>query len=205
MQEKTDVVSDRSAQAGLNINRERSKILRINSSNNDPVMLNGSPLEEVQYFTYLGSIIDQQGGTDADVKTRISKARATFIQLKNIWRSRDLSIETKIRLFNTIVKSVLLYGAEIWRTTKLNIKKIQTFMNNCLRRILHVHWPDTISNDRLWERTNQLLVEEKDQEEKMEMDRAHASEAAKVSHQTGIEVEPPRKTEKGTPKKYLAT
>ncbi|BFY99655.1 hypothetical protein BsWGS_02695 [Bradybaena similaris] len=160
MQEKTDVVSDRSAQAGLNINREKSKFLRINSSNNGPVMLNGSPLEEVQYFTYLGSIIDQQGGTDVDLKTRISKASAAFIQLKNIWRSRDLSIETKIRLFNTNVKSVLLYGADTWRTTKLTIKRIQTFMNNCLRRILHIHWPDTISNDRLWERTKQFPVEE---------------------------------------------
>ncbi|BFZ07766.1 hypothetical protein BsWGS_10805 [Bradybaena similaris] len=66
------------------------------------------------------------------------------------------TIETKIRLFNSNVKSVLLYGAEIWRTTKLTIKKIQTFMNSCIRKILQIHWPDTISNDRLWERTNQL-------------------------------------------------
>ncbi|BFZ19553.1 hypothetical protein BsWGS_22592 [Bradybaena similaris] len=82
MQGKTDVVSDRSAQAGLNIHREKSKILRVISSNNDPIMLSGSPLEEVQCVTYLGSIIDHQGGTDADIKTWISKARAAFIQLK---------------------------------------------------------------------------------------------------------------------------
>ncbi|BFZ12634.1 hypothetical protein BsWGS_15673 [Bradybaena similaris] len=60
MQEKADVVSDRSAQAGLNIHREKSKMLKIIPSNNDPVMISGSPLEEVQSFTYPGSIIDQQ-------------------------------------------------------------------------------------------------------------------------------------------------
>ena len=46
--------------------------------------LGDNNLEEVETFTYLGSIINQQGGTDADVKTRIGKARAAFIALKNI-------------------------------------------------------------------------------------------------------------------------
>ena len=72
-----------------------------------------------------------------------------------IWTSRDLSANAKIRLFNTIVKSVLLYGAETWRTTVTTTKKIQTFINNCLRRILRIRWPDTISNEELWQRTKQ--------------------------------------------------
>ena len=45
-------------------------------------MLQGIKLEEVQAFTYLGSIIDKQGETDADVKARIGKARAAYLQLK---------------------------------------------------------------------------------------------------------------------------
>ncbi|BFZ13369.1 hypothetical protein BsWGS_16408 [Bradybaena similaris] len=65
-----------------------------------------------------------------------------------------------IQCYFTNVKSVLLYGAETWRTTKLTIKKIQIFMNSCLRRIRHIRGHDTIGNDRLWERTNQLQVEE---------------------------------------------
>ena len=44
--------------------------------------------------------------------------------------------------------------------TKTNIRKIQTFINSCLRRILRIHWPNTINNTDLWERTNQLPVEE---------------------------------------------
>ncbi|XP_073695611.1 uncharacterized protein [Garra rufa] len=159
MQEKTSVLAVTSSQVGLNIHTEKTKILKINSSCNNPVTLNGSSLEEVQSFTYLGSIIDQQGGTDTDVKARIGKARAAFIQLKNIWASRELTLTMKIRLFNSIVKPVLLYGAETWRITKTTTRRIQTFINTCLRKILYIRWPDTISNIDLWRKTCQLPIE----------------------------------------------
>ncbi|VDP39140.1 unnamed protein product [Schistosoma mattheei] len=53
-----------------------------------------------------------------------------------------------------------MYGVETWRTTEAIIQKIQVFINRCLRRILRIRWPDTISNNLLWERTNQILAEE---------------------------------------------
>ena len=155
MQEKTSTVAETSAKLGLSIHRGKSKVLKVNDASATPIKLEGVALEEVESFTYLGSIVDKQGGTDADVKIRIGKARAAFLQLKNIWTSSELSANTKIRLFNTIVKSVLLYGAETWRTTVTTTKKIQTFINNCLRRILRIRWPDTISNEELWQRTKQ--------------------------------------------------
>ena len=132
----------------------------MNAASTDPVTLEGNALEEVETFTYLGSVINKRGGTDADVRARIGKARVAFLQLKNIWSSRVLSSRTKIRLFNSNVKMVLLYGAEIWRITNTTINKVQTFVNNCLRRILQIHWPDTISNSELWEKTQQRPVEE---------------------------------------------
>ncbi|VDO62092.1 unnamed protein product [Schistosoma margrebowiei] len=66
----------------------------------------------------------------------------------------------KVRIFSTNVKTILVYGAETWRTTTTIIKKVQVFINSCLCRILDIHWPDIISNSFLWERTNQLPVEE---------------------------------------------
>ena len=159
MQQKTSDVAENSAKLGLNIHKGKSKVLKVNTIGTTPVVLEGSPLEEVESFTYLGSIVDKQGGTDADVRIRIHKARTAFILLKDIWTARDLSTNTKIRLFNTNVKSVLLYGAETWRTTANTTKKIQTFINLCLRRIIQIRWPDTISNKDLWHRTNQKPAE----------------------------------------------
>ncbi|VDO22505.1 unnamed protein product [Schistosoma margrebowiei] len=57
-------------------------------------------------------------------------------------------------------KLVLLYGAETFRTTTTIIKKVQVFINSCLRKILNVSLPNIISNNLLWEMTNQLPVEE---------------------------------------------
>ena len=54
-----------------------------------------------------------------------------------------------------VVTPVLLYGSEAWRTTVTTIKKIQTFINIFLRRILRIRWPVIVSNNDLWERTKQ--------------------------------------------------
>ncbi|CAH8514109.1 unnamed protein product [Schistosoma margrebowiei] len=160
MQMKTVSVAAVSASVGLSIHKGKTKVLKFKAEKNNPITLDGETLENVESFTYLGSIIDEQGGSDADVKARIGKARTAFLQLKNIWNSKQLSTNIKVRIFNTNVKAVLLYGAETWRTTTTTIKKVQVFINSCLRKILNIHWPDTISNSLLWERTNQLPAEE---------------------------------------------
>ena len=79
--------------------------------------------------------------------------------LRKIWRAKRIKINTKLRLFNSNVKAVLLYGAEIWRTTQKTLKKIQTFINKCLRRILHLKWTDKVPNTTLWKTTKQLPIE----------------------------------------------
>ena len=72
-------------------------------------MLEGEGLEEVESFRYLGSIVDTRGGTEADVKTRISKARAAFHILRNVWKSRVIGKTTKIRLCNANMSSLYCY------------------------------------------------------------------------------------------------
>ena len=160
MQAKTTELAADSAQVGLKIHEGKTKILKINTVGEDPITLHGNELEEVEGFTYLGSIIDKQGGTDADVRARFGKSRIAYLQLKNIWRSKVVSTRTKIRLFNSNVKAILLYGAEIWKTKMTTVGKVQTFINNCLRRIQQIRWPDTISNADLRQSTNQLPVDD---------------------------------------------
>ena len=124
MQEKTSDLHHTSAQIGLTLNKQKPKILRINAGTDEPVKIEGEELGEVESFTYLGSVMDKSGGTDTDVKTRIGKARSAFNMLKNVWSSREIGTSTKVRLFNSNVQSVLLSGAETWRTTKAAMKKI---------------------------------------------------------------------------------
>ncbi|VDP08801.1 unnamed protein product [Schistosoma curassoni] len=84
MQEKTTSVATHSAAVCLNIHKGKIKILRTNTACTNPITINGEDLDDVKTFTYLGSIIDEHGGSDADVKARTGKARAVYLQLKDI-------------------------------------------------------------------------------------------------------------------------
>ena len=160
MQAKTLKLEAISSKVGLKVNTDKTKIMGLNSKSNEHISITNRDLEDVTSFTYLGSVINITGGTDEDVLARIGKARSAFNILGNIWRSREITTATKIRIFNSNVKPVLLYGSETWRMTENTVSKLQTFVNRCLRRILQIYWPDTINNATLWESTGQLPVKE---------------------------------------------
>jgi hypothetical protein len=60
-------------------------------------------LEEVEEFIYLGSIVNIEGGTDADVKNRINKARVIFNILGKVWSAKNIARGTKMKIFNSNV------------------------------------------------------------------------------------------------------
>ena len=158
MQDKTTLLKTTSAGTGLKINRKKTELMKMNTTANAPITVGGEPIREVESFVYLGSVVDHQGGTDRDVTARIGKARAAFVMLKNIWAAGVISMRTKLRIFNSNVKPVLLYGCETWRTTQTMQRKIQTFFNTCLRRIYKIQWQEKIRNEELWERARQEPV-----------------------------------------------
>ena len=150
MQEKFTQVERRAAETGISINTKKTKILMSNTKTRADLTVNGHKLEEV----------DNLGGSDKEVKIRIGKSRTAFNMMGSIWKSRDISLKTKVRLFNSNVKTILLYGAETWKPTKSLLHKLQVFINKCLGHILNIRWPEKISNKELWQKTNQPPVEE---------------------------------------------
>jgi hypothetical protein len=179
MQEQLTQVERRAAATGLRINTKKIKVLKSNTKTRADLTVNGQNLEEVDSCTYLGSEVDNIRGSDQDVKIRIGKTRTVFNIMGSIWKARNISLKTKVRLFNFNVKTILLYGAETWKTTKSLLHKLQVFINNCLRHILNIRWPEKISNKELWQKTNQPPVEE---ELKMEVDRAYTEEVETQHH-----------------------
>jgi hypothetical protein len=96
-----------------------------------------------------------------------------FAMLKPVWRSTTLRTSTKLRLFNSNVKYILLYGSETWRETASSIKALQAFLNHCLRTILGVRRPDTIRNKLLWRKNKTATNQLNNKIKTMEVDRAH--------------------------------
>jgi hypothetical protein len=62
-------------------------------------------------------VVWEKGGTEEDTAIRIKKANEVFVQMYPVWRNHNISKGVKIRIFNTNVKSVLLYARETWKTT----------------------------------------------------------------------------------------
>ena len=149
-QEKMDRLANYAERTGLKINTDKTESMRINCSN--PVLFTiwTDGIKEVDKFTYLGGLVTKWGGADEDMLSRIGKARYVYHNLKSVWNSSQYRRRTKIKIFETNVLSVLLYGCETWKMNRYNEKRIDIFVQKCLRRILKIYYPNMISNDELY-------------------------------------------------------
>ncbi|KAK3082831.1 hypothetical protein FSP39_006593 [Pinctada imbricata] len=147
IQQKTQSLHENASGVGLKINISKTKVMRLNSNIKEQVKIEGKKIEDVETFTYLGGVVTSKGGCDEDISNRLCKAKTQFRRLRKIWSSSCFSIQTKIKLFNSLVMSVLTYGSETWKTIERDKKKLDTLQNRCLRQLLRVRWPDKISNE----------------------------------------------------------
>ena len=154
---------------------------------NAPVTVGGEPIREVESFVYLGSVVDQQGGTDRDVTASIGKARAAFVMLKNIWASGGISMRTNLCIFNSNVKSVLLYGCETWRTTQTMQRKIQTI----LQHLSEAHLQNPVATEDPKKRSVGASGTGTSAKE-VGLDRTHPQEASIQHHTPSPDLEPAR-------------
>jgi hypothetical protein len=120
-----------------------------------PVDMQGNTVEPTDCFTYLGSQIHSSGHSTTEIFRRIGIASSVMGRLTNVWRQSRLSLSTKMRLYNALVKSVLLYGAETWTMLKSDEQKLEAFHMSCQRHILGIRWYDFITNVEVVARTQQ--------------------------------------------------
>ena len=131
------------------MNAEKTKILRINPTNQESITVEDQSIEEVHKFTYLGATVCKEGGGMEDLKNRLLKERSAFVRLQKIWRSSSLPRRTKLKLFRTLVVPVLVYGCETWKLNKADNKMLNIFQNKCLRKILRVRREDHTSTEEV--------------------------------------------------------
>ena len=118
IQDKVTSLYESAAKLGLKFSKKKTRTMRANHVNKNSIQLKGEYIEDVEQFTYHGSVVSRDGGTDRDSKSRLGKVTVVFKTLRFIWISQVISVKTKLRIFNTNVKSVLLYACETWRVTK---------------------------------------------------------------------------------------
>jgi len=146
-QEMLSRVEDSAQSVGLVMNAGKTKFMQYNIEDQVNIKTkDGSELERVEDFKYLGSWVDS---SEKDVKTRKALAWNACHKLKTIWMSK-LKKKLKMRLLCSTVESVLLYGCETWSLTKSLAKQLDGTYTRMLRMALNIHWSQKVTNRELY-------------------------------------------------------
>ena len=139
LQSLLDRVDAESNRFGLTVSKEKTEAQCI-PPEDQPLLTNigGVTLKQTKDFVYLGGKISDTVGSGADVERRIGLAMGVARSMAEIWKAKDIMTSTKVRLYNTLVLSVLLYNAETWTMTEELRRKLLVFEMTVLRRIAGV-------------------------------------------------------------------
>lgn len=136
-----------SLEFGLKINRGKTKTMIVDRANNNlPNITKIANCEVVQSYIYLGALISNQGGCIGEVKKRMAMTRSAMDKLKKIWRNRNITKATKVRLVKSLVFPIFLYAAETWTLRQTETHKIDALEMWCWRKMLGVSWTEFRTN-----------------------------------------------------------
>ena len=110
--------------------------------------INGETVETEADFTFLGSKITADGDCSHEIKSRLLLGRKVMTNLDSIFKSRDITLPTKVHLVKTMVFPVVMYGCESWSLKKAELR-IDAFELWYLRRFFRVLWTARRSNQSI--------------------------------------------------------
>ena len=111
--------------------------------------IDGETVETVSDFIFGGSNITADGDCSHEIKRRLLLGRKVMTYLDSIFKSRDITLPTKVRLVKAMVFPVVMYGCESWTIRKAERRRIDAFELWCWRRLLRVPWTAKRSNQSI--------------------------------------------------------
>jgi hypothetical protein len=133
-----------SEKAGMRLNLKRTKIMT--TGNLNKFKLDGTEIEIIDSYTYLGTIITRDVSTSKEINRRISSGRLVMIKLEKIMKDRDVMATTKSKIVKTMIFPIVTYGSESWMVRKKETKKIDAFELWTWIRMLRTTWTDRRTN-----------------------------------------------------------
>ena len=137
-------VKEKSEKVCLRLNIQKTKIMA-----SGPITSWQIDGETVSHFVFLGSKITADGYCSHEIKRRLLLERKVMTNLDSIFKSRDITLPTKVRLVKAMVFPVVMYGCESWTVKKAEHQKIDAFELWCWRRLLRVPWTARRSNQSI--------------------------------------------------------
>ena len=126
-------VKEESEKVGLKFNIQKTKIMA-----SGPITSWEIHGETVSDFIFWSSKITADGNCSHEIKERLLLGRKVMTNLDSIFKSRDITLPTKVRLVKAMVFPVVMYGCESWTVKKAERRRIDAFELCCWRRLLRV-------------------------------------------------------------------
>lgn len=159
LQELATCLASAAKAFGLTISLRKTEVMlqpAPNISLPEPAIeIEGTKLNNVDSFTYLGSTLTSSCSMDKEVSCRLGKAGASFGRLwTRVWGERGIKQATKLAVYKAVVITSLLYGCETWTLYRKQVKMLDQFHLRCLRKIMGISWEDRVSNTEVLRRAN---------------------------------------------------
>ena len=133
----------------MEIGPDKTKVMTNNPNGfQREIKIKGQRLVEVENFKYLGAIISNEG-SKPKILSRISQTTAALSRLKIIWRDKNISLASKVKLMLTLILSTFFYACESWTLTAEIERRIQAFEMRCYRRLLNISYKDHVTKEEV--------------------------------------------------------
>ena len=150
LQRSLDVMSETYLRADLTINTTKTEILSTSSHDAKTFFICGNQLKNCENFTYLGSYLSFSGDLPNENQRRINLASSAFCRLsKRVFGNQDLTIRTKIAVYDAVVISTILYGCETWVPYRRHIRLLESFHIRLLQLILGLRWLHNVTHSEI--------------------------------------------------------
>ena len=140
-------VKKENEKVGLKFNIQKTKIMA-----SGPItswQIYGEIMETGTDFIFLGSKITVDGDCTHEIKRHLFLGRKAMTQLDSLFKSRDITLPTKVHIVKAMVFPVVMYGCESWTIKKAEHQRIDAFELWCWRRLLRVPWTARRSNQSI--------------------------------------------------------
>ena len=140
-------VKEENEKVGLKLNIQKTKIMA-----SGPItswQIDRETVEAVTDFIFWGSKITADDDCSHEIKRHLLLGREVMTNLDSIFKSRDITLPTKVRLVKVMVFPVVTYGCESWTVKKAEHQRIDAFELWCWRRLLRVSWTARRSNQSI--------------------------------------------------------
>jgi hypothetical protein len=118
------------------------------------IKIGKKPVENVEEFNYLGSMITNAARCTREIKARIAMAKAAFNKKKTLFTIK-LDLERRKKLVKCYIWSIALYGVKTWTLWKLDQKYLESLQMWCWRRMEKISWMDRINNEAVLHRVKE--------------------------------------------------